>query len=46
VSAGAAARVRGLIEIFWVAAVTLGAVQIIRRRGFRPPPWLERHHRT
>jgi len=46
VSAGAAARVRGLIVIFWVAAVTLGAVQIIRRRGFRPPPWLERHHRT
>jgi hypothetical protein len=27
--------VRDLIVIFWVAAVTLAAAQIIRRRGLR-----------
>jgi len=31
VSAGAAARVRGLIAIFWVVALTLAAAQIIQR---------------
>ena len=40
VPAAAAARVRGLIVIFWVAAMTLAAAHIIRRRV------LERHHRT
>ena len=34
-SATAAARVRGLIVVFWVAAVALAAAQIIRRRALR-----------
>ena len=39
VSATAAARVRGLIVVLWVAAVALATAQIIRRRAFRPSPF-------
>ncbi len=41
-SAGAAARVRGWIAIFWVAAVALAAAQILRRLAFRRPPDITR----
>ena len=33
--AAAAARVRGLIVIFWVAAVALAVARIVRRRAVR-----------
>jgi hypothetical protein len=39
VSAAAAARVRGLILVFWVLAVALAAAQIIRRRAFGRSPF-------
>ena len=35
VPAAAAARVRGLIVVFWVAAVALAAAEIVRRRANR-----------
>jgi hypothetical protein len=35
VPAAVVAPVRGLIVIFWAAAVALGATQIVRRRGSR-----------
>lgn len=35
ISAAAVAWVRGLIVVFWVAAVTLTAAQMIRERGAR-----------
>lgn len=38
IPAAAAARVRGLLVVLWVAAVALAAVQFIRRRGFRRSP--------
>jgi hypothetical protein len=34
-SAASAAWVRGMLVIFWVAAVALAAAQIVRRRAFR-----------
>ncbi len=45
VSAPAAARVRGLIVVFWVAAMALAAAQIIRRRALRRSPfsWIASH---
>ena len=38
VSAAAAERLRVLMVVFWVAAVTLIAAQTIRRRSLSRPP--------
>lgn len=38
VSAAAAARVRGLLVVFWIAAAGVAASRIIRRRAFRRSP--------
>lgn len=38
IPAAAAAHVRGLIVVFWVTAVALAAVQLIRRGAFRRSP--------
>ncbi len=37
VPAVAAARIRGLIVVFWAAAVALAAAQVVRRRANRRP---------
>ena len=38
VSAGAAARLRGLVAVFCAVAVAVAATQMIRRRAFRRSP--------